>query len=123
MNFTNRQSQESPLAETTCVFDLFIDIPHPAASLINERAQIIEPPGNSPHPEVLELFDSSSISRIAMFSFPDYDAEKDSTAGESVYYAMRLLCHSIALTHILVSAVAAHFRRRWRRGTRNTQSS
>jgi hypothetical protein len=83
-NSIKRPSQERPLLETTCVFDLFIDIPHPAASLQNERAHIIEPPGQC-HPGVLELFDSASISRIAMFSFPDYDAEKDN-GGETYLY-------------------------------------
>ncbi len=72
---------ERPLVETTSIYDLFIDIPHPAASLQNGRAYIIEPPGQC-HPGVLELFDSASISRIAMFSFPDYDPEKDDGEGE-----------------------------------------
>jgi len=65
-----------PLVETACVFDFFIDLPHPAASSKNERAKIIDPPGEC-HPGVVELFDPSKLSRIAMFAFPDYDAEHD----------------------------------------------
>ena len=64
------------LVETACVFDFFVDLPHPAASSKNERAKIIDPPGGC-HPGVVELFDSKNLSRIAMFAFPDYDAEKD----------------------------------------------
>ena len=65
-----------PTVETACVFDFFVDLPHPAASSKNERAKIIDPPGEC-HPGVVELFDSKNLSRIAMFAFPDYDAEKD----------------------------------------------
>ena len=75
-NSTSRNGNERPLVESTCAFDLFLDIPHPAASLNNERVHIVEPPGQC-HPGLVELFDAANIARIAMFSFPDYDAQSD----------------------------------------------
>lgn len=61
---------------TTCVFDLFFDIPHPAATALCERAKIIEPPGRV-HPDIVELYDPSNISRIPKFAFPDFDENTD----------------------------------------------
>mmetsp|Transcript_11612 Transcript_11612/g.17596 ORF Transcript_11612/g.17596 Transcript_11612/m.17596 type:complete len:1079 (+) Transcript_11612:370-3606(+) len=61
---------------TTCVFDIFFDIPHPAASPTCERAKIIEPPGRI-HPGISELYDPSNVSRIPKFAFPDYDEQTD----------------------------------------------
>jgi hypothetical protein len=65
-----------PLAESLCVYDFFVDLPHPAASSKNERASIIESPGEC-HPGVVELFDPANLSRIAIFAFPDYNPESD----------------------------------------------
>ncbi len=68
----NRSS--SPV--TTCIFDIFFDIPHPSASALCERAKIIEPPGRV-HPDISELYDPSNISRIPKFAFPDYEESTD----------------------------------------------
>lgn len=65
-----------PFMEMTYVFDFFVDLPHPAASFKNERAKIIQPPGEL-HPGIAELLDPSKLSRIAIFAFPDYEIEKD----------------------------------------------
>jgi len=76
-NSDNRQpGPKRPLLEATCVYDFYLDIPHPAFSIINDPARIIEPPGQC-HPGCHELFEASNISRIAMFAFPDYDSEND----------------------------------------------
>ncbi len=66
-----------PFMEMTYVFDFFVDLPHPAASFKNERAKIIQPPGEL-HPGIVELLDPSKLSRIAIFAFPDYEIDKDS---------------------------------------------
>lgn len=77
-NTSGGESQLPPSSEiTTCIFDLFFDIPHPCASALCERAKIIEPPG-SVYPDIAELYDPSNISRIPKFAFPDYDEPSDS---------------------------------------------
>ena len=81
---SQRKPQKRPLNTThhqyankhICVFDFFLDIPHPGASKKNERARIIEPPG-IPNPGVAEINEAENISRIAMFAFPDYDGDED----------------------------------------------
>jgi len=76
MKSNGTETPKRPLVESLCVFDFFVDLPHPAASSKNERARIIEPPGEC-HPGVAELFDPAKLSRIAMFAFPDYNPESD----------------------------------------------
>ncbi len=69
----SRSASYSCCESSTCVFDLFFDIPHPAASSAScERAKIIEPPGKI-HPDVCELYHPSKISKIPKFAFPDFD--------------------------------------------------
>ncbi len=71
------RSSNSSHESTTCAFDLFFDIPHPAASPAScERAKVIEPPGRI-HPDVSELYHPNNISKIPRFAFPDFDEQKD----------------------------------------------
>ncbi len=80
--------QRSLSQEATTVFDFFLDIPHPAASSKNERTRIIEPPGKI-NPGLMEIYETSNITRIAMFAFPDYDADND--VGKSVSQSIYIL--------------------------------
>ena len=72
---------------TTCIFDLFIDLPHPSASPTCQRAKIIEPPGRV-HPDISELYDPSNMSRIPKFAFPDYDESIDSGMYETIIFTI-----------------------------------
>ena len=77
MSVERTRSSCSSHEYTTCVFDLFFDIPHPAASPAScERAKIIEPPGRI-HPDIIELYHPDNISKIPKFAFPDFDEKKD----------------------------------------------
>ena len=62
-----------------CVFDLFLDIPHPNASQVCQPAQIVEPPDLTHHALISEMYGPDSISRIARFAYPDYDDRQPGT--------------------------------------------
>ena len=94
-------SSSSAETSTTCIYDLFFDVPHPSASPTCERAKIIEPPGRT-HPVISELYDPSNISRIAMFAFPDYDEHLDS----GMFFCTFIPCLVLLL---LLSSMASIF--------------
>ena len=58
------------------VFDLFFDVPHPAASKDSEPARMIEPPDVHSQVILSELYEPSAISRLARFAFPEHDDQK-----------------------------------------------
>lgn len=58
------------------VFDLFFDVPHPAASKESEPARMIEPPDVHNQVILSELYEPSAISRLARFAFPEHDDQK-----------------------------------------------
>ena len=77
-DFTVQESEPPP-----ALYDLFFDIPHPAASPSCPRARAIDAPSSN-NEEILasdlavqtvmdELFDPSNIARIARFAFPEHD--------------------------------------------------
>ena len=69
-------SDQPQVPSENCVFDLFLDIPHPVASPSKERAEIIGPPtSEKPRPEIAALYEPRSILQIERFAFPDYDPE------------------------------------------------
>jgi len=58
------------------VFDVFFDLPHPAASDNADRARMIEPPEVT-NPEILaEVYEPSAIAKLARFAFPEHDDQK-----------------------------------------------
>jgi hypothetical protein len=70
------QKMASDDSDRCCVFDLFFDIPHPAASPSKERAEIVAPPiPEKLRPEIASLYEPRSILLIERFAFPDYDSE------------------------------------------------
>ena len=81
---------DAPQAPPPTLYDLFFDLPHPAASPGCPRARVIDSPsvvaaaGGGADAEATdaaaravmdELFDPSNISRIARFAFPEHDDE------------------------------------------------
>lgn len=61
------------------VFDVFFDLPHPAASDNADRARMIEPPEVT-NPEILaEVYEPSAIAKLARFAFPEHDDQKHGT--------------------------------------------
>jgi len=58
---------------SACVFELFIDIPHPASSSINDRAKVFDPPEHVNSDIAAEIYEPKNIARIARFAFPDHD--------------------------------------------------
>ncbi len=54
-----------------CVYDLFFDLPHPTAT---EKTRIIDPPVRLSPILSEEMYKPDSISRLARFAFPEYDA-------------------------------------------------
>ena len=69
------------VSKTCHVFDLFLDIPHPAASSSKERAEIVAPPvpEEKLRPEISSLYEPRSILQIERFAFPDFDSETGET--------------------------------------------
>jgi hypothetical protein len=63
-------------ATTPAVFDVFFDLPHPAASKDSEPARMIEPPEVHNQAILSELYEPTSISRLARFAFPEHDDHK-----------------------------------------------
>lgn len=56
----------------TCIFDMFFDLPHPAAST-TDRAKVIEPPVTISPLLVTEMMTPDNITRLSRFAFPEYD--------------------------------------------------
>mmetsp|Transcript_17083 Transcript_17083/g.25078 ORF Transcript_17083/g.25078 Transcript_17083/m.25078 type:complete len:201 (+) Transcript_17083:111-713(+) len=78
---TQQQQQGLENNGAVGIYDLFFDLPHPAASSPCERARVIEASTNSCsggcfNASVGELFEASNVSRIARFAFPEYDDQK-----------------------------------------------
>ena len=67
---------QSPVDDEVTLFDLFFDLPHPAASSTNERARMIEPPEIHNPAMLAEMYEPSNISRIARFAFPCHDDQE-----------------------------------------------
>lgn len=68
------------------IFDLFLDLPHPAASTGSGGARVIAPPAcvNTASEEIAnELYESQSIARITKFAFPEHD---DQLHGANMNY-------------------------------------
>lgn len=61
----------------TCIFDLFLDLPHPAAST-TDRAKIVDPPVTIMQSLASEMYNPENIARMSKFAFPEYDASSDS---------------------------------------------
>lgn len=59
----------------SCVFDLFFDLPHPAA-FSTDKALVIDPPVTLSQLLSEEMYSPDNISRISRFAFPEYDAVK-----------------------------------------------
>ena len=74
------------------LYDLFLDLPHPAAVSSSPPAYISGCPGNNPEIEK-EL--SSSMSRISQFAFPEFDdtlsrsIPRDTALNRFSQYAMQ----------------------------------
>ena len=69
------------------VFDLFFDLPHPAASSASEQAKVVCPhPSSIGLSEVVtsELFEPSNVARVALFAFPEYEDYEDNGNGTDV---------------------------------------
>jgi len=58
------------------VFDLFIDLPHPAASKNSAPAYMIEPPEFYSQPILAEMYEPALISRLARYAFPEHSDHK-----------------------------------------------
>ena len=65
----------------TCIFDLFFDLPHPAAS-VTDRAKIIDPPVTISPLLMREMYDADNITRLSRFAFPEYDESSPEAAQE-----------------------------------------
>jgi hypothetical protein len=63
-------------ADTPAVFDVFFDLPHPAASKESEPARMIEPPEVYNAAILSEMYEPTSISKLARFAFPEHDDHK-----------------------------------------------
>jgi len=68
-------------APPTCVFDLFLDLPHPAASA-RDRAKIINPPATDTSFSCSEMCNPDNLTRLAKFAFPDYDESDDQSQSQ-----------------------------------------
>ena len=58
-----------------CVYDVFFDLPHPAA-FSTDKALVIDPPVTLSQLLSDEMYSPDNISRISRFAFPEYDAVK-----------------------------------------------
>ncbi|KAL7548414.1 hypothetical protein ACHAWF_011705 [Thalassiosira exigua] len=56
----------------TCIFDLFFDLPHPAAST-TDRAKIVEPPVTVSPPLAREMCNPDNVARLSRLAFPEHD--------------------------------------------------
>lgn len=56
-----------------CIYDLFLDLPHPSAAAIGERTLIIDPPVSVSPIIATEIYNPDTIARISKFVFPEYE--------------------------------------------------
>ena len=74
------------------LYDLFLDLPHPAASKASPPSLVFKAPTTSPEMEA-EL--SASLSRISRFAFPEFDdalaqrVRRDTTLNRFSQYTMQ----------------------------------
>ena len=71
-NSNNNNNKQLP----TCIFDLFLDLPHPAATT-TDRAQLIDPPITISSQLQTEMYNPENISRLSKLAFPEYDTNLD----------------------------------------------
>jgi hypothetical protein len=69
----------TPLGKSWPLFDLFLDVPHPAASPSCPGPFVVGPPAPSNSLEQ-ELAETNSIARIQRFCFPEFDDAVDRPA-------------------------------------------
>ncbi len=65
----------------TCIFDLYLDLPHPAAST-TDRAKIIDPPVTISPQLTTEMYNPENISRLSRLAFPEYDELSSDATSE-----------------------------------------
>ena len=79
---TNQQNPKSQITSTVTrilpIFDVFLDLPHPAASKITKKNAVIiaPPPGQALEASRsvgIEVARENGLARVARFSFPEFD--------------------------------------------------
>jgi hypothetical protein len=103
------------MTEAYPIYDLFIDLPHPASSTSCPPAIVIPSPGPQ-IPAHSELNNSASLGRIARFAFPDFDDRTDTPSqGElnryDVYATKGFQHHTFSLQLSSGERVHGHVRR------------
>jgi hypothetical protein len=66
-----------------CVYDLFLDLPHPSASANGERTLIIDPPVTVCPVLSQEMYNPENIARLSKFTFPEHDEMTDATPRDA----------------------------------------
>ena len=74
---TSSSSDNNNKQLPTCIFDLFLDLPHPAAST-TDRAQLIDPPITISSRLQTEMYNPDNITRLSKLAFPEYDIDVES---------------------------------------------
>lgn len=70
----SRQSSDRKNARLPfCVYDLYLDLPHPSATANGERTQIIDPPVTVCPILAQEMYNPENIARLSKFAFPEHD--------------------------------------------------
>ena len=64
-----------------CIYDLFLDLPHPAASSNDQRSRIIDPPVTICSLLSREMYTPENIARISKFAFPEFDETHNSSSS------------------------------------------
>mmetsp|Transcript_13871 Transcript_13871/g.19862 ORF Transcript_13871/g.19862 Transcript_13871/m.19862 type:complete len:873 (+) Transcript_13871:103-2721(+) len=108
MTDTDRKMSPKTSRRPVPLFDIFFDIPHPAASSLNAGSRVIDPPDNFNSNITSEMCKALNISRIARFAFPDHD---DQTHASSKAKNNELLSASQTLNRYdmyLYSFTASH---------------
>ena len=70
----------TPSTLPTCAYDLYLDLPHPAATA-RDRARIVDPPVTVSQSLYDEMYDPDNVLRLSKFAFPEYDEAGPSEAG------------------------------------------
>eukprot|EP00804_Cyclotella_cryptica_P019971 CCRYP_007890-RA/>CCRYP_007890-RA protein AED:0.06 eAED:0.06 QI:175/0.87/0.77/1/1/1/9/101/1035 len=60
-----------------CIYDLFLDLPHPSASASGERSLIVDPPVTICPILSQEMCNPENIARLSKFAFPEHDDSQD----------------------------------------------
>lgn len=74
-----------------CIYDLFLDLPHPAASSTttasassnDQRSRIIDPPVTICSLLSQEMYTPENIARISKLAFPEFDETHNSSSSSS----------------------------------------